>query len=371
MLAMRTIYRTPLALLTVLCCVALGACASFGSPPATPEPGDWSLAIHGGAGVISKDMPEETRAGYFQSLERALAAGRDHLDAGGSALDAVEKVVLMLEDDPRFNAGKGAVFTHEGTHELDAAIMDGRDRSCGAVAGLTTVKNPILVARAVMEESPHVFMVGEGAEAFADGMGDRVERVESSWFDTDHRYEALQRALEAEGAAGMEEEVPDSELDERKSREEEGNLYVRTGGILGDEKMGTVGAVARDRDGNLAAATSTGGLTNKRFGRVGDVPVIGAGTWADNATCAVSATGHGEQFIRNTVAVRISTLMAYRGLSLQEAAEEVIHRVLEPGDGGVIAVGANGDIALVFNSPGMFRGAADSAGRFDVAIWED
>jgi beta-aspartyl-peptidase (threonine type) len=336
---MRTIYRTPLFLLAIVCSVALGACSAAGPSPTTvPEPGGWSLAIHGGAGVISKDMPEEAKAGYFQSLERALAAGRDHLEAGGSALDAVEKVVLMLEDDPRFNAGKGAVFTHEGTHELDAAIMDGRDRSCGAVAGLTTVRNPILVARAVMEESPHVFMVGEGAEAFADGMGDRIERVESSWFDTDHRFEALQRALEAE---------------------------------VEPEEKGTVGAVARDRDGNLAAATSTGGMTNKRFGRVGDVPVIGAGTWADNSTCAVSATGHGEQFIRNTVAVRISTLMAYRDMSLQEAAEEVIHRVLEPGDGGVIAVGADGEIALVFNSPGMFRGAANSAGRFDVAIWED
>lgn len=360
-------------MLCCLGCLALGACATSGSSPATPEPGSWSLAIHGGAGVISKDMPEATRTGYVQALEGALAAGRDHLEAGGAALDAVEKVVLILEDDPRFNAGKGAVFTHEGTHELDAAIMDGRDRSCGAVAGLTTVKNPILVARAVMEESPHVFMVGEGAEAFADGLGDRVVRVESSYFDTDHRYEALQRALEAEGAEGMKEEVPDSAIDEMGGSEE-GDRHVRTGGavgLLGDEKMGTVGAVARDRDGSLAAATSTGGLTNKRFGRVGDVPVIGAGTWADNATCAVSATGQGEQFIRNAVAVRISTLMAYGGMSLQEAAEEVIHRVLEPGDGGVIAVGADGAIALVFNSPGMFRGAADSAGRFDVAIWED
>ena len=239
----------------------------------------------------------------------------------------------FLEDDPLFNAGKGAVYTHEGTHELDAAIMDGRDLSCGSVAALKTVKNPISLARMVKEKSPHVFMVGEGAERFASEM--KVERVPNTYFDTPKRHEQWQAALKE-----------------------------------AEKDKDTVGAVALDVHGNLAAATSTGGLTNKRFGRLGDVPVIGAGTYANNRTCAVSATGYGEEFIKHTVAHDISALMEYGGLTIQQAADRVIHQKLKPGDGGVIGVARDGSIALVFNSEGMYRGAADSSGRFEVKIWE-
>lgn len=302
---------------------------------------EFALAIHGGAGVIPKDMAPEKVAAYEAALESALTHGRDRLAAGASALDVVEEVVKMLEDAPEFNAGKGAVFTNDGRNELDAAIMDGRDKSCGAVARMTTVKNPITVARGVMERSRHVFMVGEGAEAFADELG--VERVDKDYFFTQRRYDQWQKALEREREAEAQAEK---------------------------DKHGTVGCVALDKEGNLAAATSTGGMTNKRFGRIGDVPVIGAGTYADNETAAISCTGKGEEFIRHNVAHAVSSRMALAGESLQAAAEAVIHGTLAEGDGGLIAVGHDGSIAMVFNSPGMFRGAADATGRFDVAIWE-
>ncbi|HEV7514852.1 MAG TPA: isoaspartyl peptidase/L-asparaginase [Thermoanaerobaculia bacterium] len=301
----------------------------------------WAIAIHGGAGVIPKTLPEAEKQQYFKSLESALKVGRDVLAGGGTSLDAVEKVVRFLEDDPLFNAGKGAVYNHEGKHELDAAIMNGRDLACGSVAALTTVKNPITLARLVMEKSQHVFLVGEGAERFADAM--KVPRVPNSWFDVERRYQQLQEELKKERGEGPGDP---------------------------DKKHGTVGAVALDVHGDLAAATSSGGLTNKRYGRIGDVPIIGAGTYADNHTCAISATGFGEQFIRHTVAHDISALMAYRGLTLQQAADLVIHKKLNPGDGGVIGVAHDGSIALVFNSVGMFRGAADAGGRFEVKIWE-
>jgi beta-aspartyl-peptidase (threonine type) len=276
---------------------------------------------------------------YTEGLERALTAGRAVLAKGGTALDAVEQVVRLLEEDAHFNAGKGAVYTHEGGHNLDAAIMDGRTLACGAVAGLTTVRNPISLARLVMERTSHVFLAGAGAEEFATAM--QVERVAPTWFDSPERYRQWQEALEKERS-----KQPGAE-----------------------KEKGTVGAVALDLEGNLAAATSSGGMTNKRWGRIGDVPVIGAGTYA-NATCAVSCTGTGEEFIRHTVARDIAALIEYRGLSLQDAAGEVVHRKLRAGDGGIIAVDAGGAIALVFNSAGMFRGAADSGGRFEVRIWE-
>lgn len=295
----------------------------------------WAIALHGGAGTIPKTLPESRRNEYLASLRKALEIGRDILARGGTSLEAVEKVVLYMEDDPLFNAGKGSVYTNDGKHELEAAIMDGRDLSCGAVAGLRTVKNPITLARLIMERSPHIFMAGEGAEAFATEM--KVERVQNDWFDTPRRHEQLQEAL-------------------RKEREE--------------KPKGTVGAVALDQHGNLAAATSTGGMTNKRWGRVSDVPVIGAGTYANNKTCAISGTGWGEKFIRATVAYDISALMEYSGLSLQQAAEKVIHQKLEKDDGGIVGVARDGSIALVFNSEGMYRGAADSSGRFEVKIWE-
>jgi len=300
-----------------------------------PKP-KWAIAIHGGAGTIPKNLPEEQKQQYLRSLSAALKIGQGVLQNGGTSLDAVEKVIRSLEDDPLFNAGKGAVYTHEGTHELDAAIMDGRDLSCGSVAAIKTVKNPISLARLVKERSPHVFLVGEGAEVFASEM--KVERMPNSWFDTPKRYQDLQEAL----------------AEERKTRKD----------------RDTVGCVALDVHGDLAAGTSTGGLTNKRFGRLGDVPVIGAGTYANNKTCAVSATGIGEEFIKHTVAHDISALVEYGGLTVQQAADRVIHQKLKPGDGGVIAVGRDGSIALVFNSEGMYRGAADSSGRFEVKIWE-
>ncbi|HSS47326.1 MAG TPA: isoaspartyl peptidase/L-asparaginase [Thermoanaerobaculia bacterium] len=314
----------------------LGALAQ---PAAGPDSPKWALAIHGGAGTIPKNLPEAQKQQYLKSMTRALEIGRDVLTGGGTSLDAVEKVVRFLEDDPLFNAGKGAVYTHEGTHELDAAIMDGRDLSCGSVAGLKTVRHPISLARLVKERSPHVFMVGEGAEAFATEM--KVERVRNDWFDTPVRYQQLQEALQ----------------EERKAKQ-------------GKKDKDTVGAVALDTHGNLAAATSTGGLTNKRFGRLGDVPVIGAGTYANNRTAALSATGIGEEFIKHTVAHDISALVEYGGLTLQQAADRVIHQKLKPGDGGVIGVGRDGSIVLVFNSEGMYRGAVDSGGRFEVRIWE-
>ncbi len=331
---------------TILLSILLLAAACAAPEPAetavsaaeeAPQRLGWAIAIHGGAGVIPQTMEEESKQAYFDHLEAALAVGRDMLAGGAEALDVVERVIHALEDSPLFNAGKGAVCTHDGKNELDAAIMDGRDLNCGAVSGVSTVKNPISLARKVMTESPHVFFVREGAERFADEMG--LERVDSDYFFVQRRWDALQKAL---------------------AKEEQ----------QAEEKHGTVGCVVLDQAGNLAAGTSTGGMTNKRFGRVGDVPVIGAGTYANNKTAAISCTGWGEKFIRNNVAHDVSALMEYKNLSLEEAAKTVIHHKLDPGDGGLIAVGHNGDIALVFNSEGMFRGAANSAGRFDVAIWE-
>ncbi|MEE9384074.1 MAG: isoaspartyl peptidase/L-asparaginase [Nannocystaceae bacterium] len=307
-------------------------------PPAgVGRPG---IVIHGGAGTIARDMPEPTKTAYLEGLRAALKTGVEMLRRHASSLDTVETVIRVLEDNPRFNAGKGAVYTHEGKHELDAAIMDGRTLGCGTITGVKSVRNPISLARMVMEKTRHVMFAGAGAEAFADTM--KVERVDATYFDTQVRYEAWQRALQ---------------------REAQGHATE-------DAKKGTVGAVALDGQGNLAAATSTGGMTNKMFGRVGDVPIIGAGTYANNRTCAISCTGTGEEFIRHTVARDIAAIMEYKELSLQAAAEEVVHRKLAPGDGGVIGVARDGSLAMVFNSAGMYRGAGDLEGRLDVAIWE-
>lgn len=328
-------------LLPFLLCLGCAACAS----PSDSGAGDapfWSIAIHGGAGTISKGIPPEREAQYRLSLEGALREGARVLAAGGEALDAVEAVVKLLEDDPLFNAGKGAVFTNAGTHELDACIMDGRDLSCGAVAAVRTVRHPIELARLVMTRTRHILLAGDGAEAFAGEMG--VERVENTWFDTDHRRAALRRAQEEERTG--------------------------SGGGGGAAGYGTVGAVARDARGHLAAATSTGGLTNKRFGRIGDTPLVGAGNFAEDATCAVSCTGTGEVFMRHGVGREMAALVRYRGLDAIAAAREIIHGRLKPGDGGLIAVDRNGVLALEFNSEGMYRGAADSRGRFEIAIWD-
>jgi beta-aspartyl-peptidase (threonine type) len=322
-----------------VCCLLLCAGCAPSSPPPDADGGAaprWAFAIHGGAGGLSRDgIDSDREAAIRAALEGALRAGVESLEGGASSLDTIERVLRILEDDPLFNAGKGAVYTHEGTHELDAAVMRGEDLATGAVAGVRNVKNPVSLARLVMERTEHVLLVGSGAEAFANEMG--VALVEQDYFHTEERFKALERARGAE-------------------REP-------------DEKHGTVGAVALDQAGNLAAATSTGGRTNKRFGRVGDVPIVGAGTYANNQTCAVSGTGKGEEFIRHAVAGSISKLMEYRGSSLEEAAREIIHGILEPNDGGVIAVGADGSIAMEFNTEAMFRGAADSEGRLEISIW--
>jgi len=317
------------------CAVLLGACISVPFEPAARRP-DWAIAIHGGAGTIPRTTPAEEAEAYRSSLAAALRLGAGRLEAGARALDVAEEVVRLLEDDPLFNAGKGAVFTASGEHELDASIMDGETLSCGAVTGVKTVRHPISLARAVMERTPHVLLAGEGAEALADEAG--LERVENSWFSTPPRRLQLERALE-------------------QRRAEQGG--------------GTVGAGVLDRHGHLAAATSTGGMTAKRRGRVGDTPLIGAGNFADDRTCAVSGTGTGEQFIRHGVARAISDRMELSGRSARAAAEETVFGRLQAGDGGVIVVSHRGEIALVYNSEGMFRGAADANGRFEVAIWED
>lgn len=340
------------------CCGAAAVLAQDGRPledqdgrvAAEKRPAkEWALAIHGGAGVLNRDMPPARRDAYLAELRAALELGRGMLEKGASSLDVVEAVVRRLEDCPLFNAGKGAVFTHDGVNELDAAIMDGRSHACGSVAGLRTVKNPVSLARAVMEKSPHVFLVGAGAEEFAKTQPS-IEKVDPKYFFTEERWNALQEALKREAAT------------------QQGDLLGAPAPLA--ERYGTVGAVALDKNGNLAAATSTGGMTNKRWGRIGDVPVIGAGTYASNNSVAVSCTGFGEQFIRHSVAHTVASLVTYGGLSVEAAARRVIHEILNKGDGGLIVVGKDGSLALEFNSEGMYRGAADSSGRFDVAIWE-
>jgi beta-aspartyl-peptidase (threonine type) len=308
------------------------------------------LVVHGGAGTIERsEMTSEREREHRAGLERALAAGYEILKRRGSSLDAAEAAVRMLEDDPHFNAGKGAVFTRAGTNELDAAIMDGRTLRAGAVVSLKHIKNPVALARLVMEKSGHVIMDGDGAETFARENG--VELLpDQKYFYTKERWEALQKvkAVEKSGGAG-------------------GKKFI----ITDQDRHGTVGAVALDQDGNLAAATSTGGTTNKRAGRVGDSPVIGAGTYANNATCAVSATGDGEYFIRATVAHDISALMEYRGMPLKEAAQTVLNKVAKlGGSGGLIAIDRQGNVAMPFNTSGMYRGYVDPNGKFVVEIYK-
>ncbi|MCH7771237.1 MAG: isoaspartyl peptidase/L-asparaginase [Bacteroidetes bacterium] len=292
---------------------------------------NYTIVIHGGAGYISPEISTEIKEAYRISLTSALTIGKNILENGGSSLDAVELVIRYFENDSLFNAGKGAVFTSEGTHELDASIMNGVDLSTGAVAGVKTIKNPITLARLVMEQTPHVLFAGEGADKL--GKKFQVEIVDNNYFDISRRYQQW------------------------KMKQQE-------------KLKGTVGVVAIDKDGNIAAGTSTGGLTDKWPGRVGDSPLINAGTYADNNTCGVSATGQGELFIRNTVAYNISALMKFKNYSLQEAADEMIFNVLPEGSGGIIAVGKDGNYVLVFNTSSMLRGAANSNGIFEVRIWK-
>ena len=332
----------------------------FGSAAIAQDEGRWSLAIHGGAGTIARgDMTPEMEASFRATLQEALEAGKKVLAGGGSSVDAVEAVILILEDDPKFNAGRGAVFTWEERHELDASIMDGRDRDAGAVAGVTGIRHPITLARRVMTHSPHVMLAGEGAEEFAAEQ--ELERVPNEWFGTEFRRRALER-MKAEGISALDVDI----------------------------KFGTVGAVALDTHGNLAAGTSTGGMTGKRWSRIGDSPVIGAGTYADNRSCAVSATGWGEYFIRvgvaHEVCARLRFLESMNWLSAADAAvgadektyitqlvaDEVMRDVKDlGGDGGIIVVTPEGDALFSFNTAGMYRGRATSEGVNEVAIYGD
>ena len=313
------------------------------------------LVIHGGAGTILKqNMSSEKEKAYTTSLEEALRKGYAILQNGGSSLDAVEAVVRTLEDNPLFNAGKGAVFTNEGKIELDAAIMNGKTLAAGSVAGVTTIKNPIAAARAVMEKSEHVMMIGRGAEQFAKQQG--IAIVDPSYFYTEERWKSLERIRKA---------------DSLKATSMRSYDITPTG--TRDSKFGTVGAVALDKQGNLAAATSTGGMTNKKFGRVGDVPIIGAGTYANNTTCAISCTGWGEFFIRLVMAKTVSDMMEYGKMSLNEAASEMIMKKLPSmkGDGGLIGVDKTGNITMPFCSEGMYRGFIDRSGKMEIRIYKD
>lgn len=321
---------------------------------------NYVLVIHGGAGtILKKNMTPEKEKAYQSALQQALEAGYSILSKGGSALDAVEAAVRVMEDCPLFNAGKGAVFTHEGKNELDAAIMNGKNLAAGSVASVTTIKNPISAARAVMEKSEHVMLIGMGAEKFAKEKG--LEMVDPSYFFTKDRWESLQRLLR--------EDSTKTELDHDST---EHAFEVRQPDNR-DSKYGTVGAVALDRKGNLAAATSTGGMTNKKFGRVGDAPIIGAGTYADNATCAVSCTGWGEFFIRLSVAKTVSDLMEYKNYPVKTAADVLIMEKVPElgGDGGLIAVDKSGNITMPFNTEGMYRGYIKSDGKSVVKIYKE
>ncbi len=319
--------------------------ASISEKPAEEmEVPAYAIVIHGGAGTIRKsDLRPEQEEAIRSALSQALDIGEAILQEGGSALDAVEQTIRSLEDAPYFNAGRGAVFTNEGKNELDASIMVGTDRAAGAVGGVTNVKHPISAARAVMEQSPHVLLTGRGAEVFAEEKG--LEIVDPQYFFTQFRYDALQEARRAE------------------ANQQQSYGYDPTGN---DSKFGTVGCVALDANGTIVAGTSTGGMTNKRYNRIGDSPIIGAGTFASNATAGVSCTGHGEFFIRYAVAYDVHALMAYSGMSLEEATNEIIHNKLKAvgGSGGLIALDHKGNVAMPFNSEGMYRGYARPGERF-------
>jgi beta-aspartyl-peptidase (threonine type) len=290
----------------------------------------YTIVIHGGAGKFDKSFSDSLKKEYMKSLGEALSIGKKILENGGTSLDAVEKVINYFEDDPKFNAGKGGVFTSAGTHELDAAIMNGKDLGCGSVAGVKHIKNPISLARLVMEKTKHIMLCGEGADDFGKQMN--VTYVDNKYFDTPERLK---------------------QYEEIKS-----------------EKHGTVGCVALDEYGNLAAGTSTGGTGNKMPGRIGDSPIIGAGTYANDKTCAVSCTGEGELFIRNNIAFNVSALIEYKGLSLKKAAEQLIYKTLDENTGGLIAVNKDGTYTMPFNTNGMLRGVANSDGLFEVAVWK-
>ncbi len=313
---------------------------------------DYSMVLHGGAGTILKeDMTPELESAYLNALQIALDAGFAVLEQGGTAVNAIKAAIVILEDNVLFNAGRGAVFTKKGVQEMDAAIMDGSDLSAGAVAGVRNVRNPIMLATEVMRNSNHVFLSGKGANDFAIKQGIKLEPDE--YFYSAFRYDQWKAIRDSDNYS----------LDHTNHHLEE---------LLRDKKFGTVGAVACDSNGNIAAATSTGGMTNKKYGRIGDSPVIGCGTYANNKTCAISCTGHGEMFIRTVAAYDVSCLMEYKGLSLQEAMNEVVnHKLINiGGEGGMIGVDAKGNHAMVLNSAGMYRGVRNNKGFSEVSIYK-
>lgn len=314
---------------------------------------NFGIVIHGGAGTILREnMSDSLEKEYKAKLEEAIRTGHEILANGGTALEAVQRTINVMENSPLFNAGKGAVFTNAGTNELDASIMDGETLNAGAVAGVKTVKNPINLAYEVMVNSNHVMLSGDGAETFAKEQG--IEIVDPQYFFTENRYKSLQRIREKE-----------------KTELDHDGKTAFTDPFIKDSKFGTVGCAALDKNGNLAAGTSTGGMTNKRWGRIGDSPIIGAGTYANNATCAVSSTGWGEFFIRGMVAHDISALMEYNGLSLAEAAKLVIQEKLPAlgGDGGIIAIDHEGNVAMEFNTAGMYRAKMNKNGDLEIGIY--
>jgi L-asparaginase / beta-aspartyl-peptidase len=326
----------------------------------------WSLVVHGGAGVIERSQlgPEGDKA-YREGLKNAVEAGAAVLDKGGSSLDAVEAAIHVLEDDPHFNAGRGAVFSREGKNEMDSSIMDGSNLAAGAVAGIQRTRHPISAARAVMEKSPHVMIAGPGADLFAASVG--LEQQPPSFFFTESRWQGLVKELTKQGKPiparpqGVPASGPEIPVARVVDESPDGHTY------------GTVGVVALDRHGNVAAGTSTGGMQGKMPGRVGDSPIIGAGTYASNQSCAVSATGTGEYFIRLGVAREICNLVYFKGMKLQEAADQVIHHELETlhGDGGVIAISPDGQQAWSFNTPGMFRAKLSEGGKLEIGVYRD
>nr|WP_121269225.1 isoaspartyl peptidase/L-asparaginase [Pedobacter schmidteae] len=314
------------------------------------------LVIHGGAGTITRaNMSADKEKAYRKALMLALQTGYNVLKSGKTSLDAVEATIHILEDSPLFNAGKGAVFTHDGRNEMDASVMDGKTLMAGAVAGVTTIKNPISAARAVMEKSEHVMMVGPGAELFAKQAG--LEIVDPAYFRTEERWQGLQKAIREDSTKAV--------LDHGNKKS------MKLGTINKDYKFGTVGAVALDKAGNLAAGTSTGGMTNKKYGRVGDSPIIGAGTYANNLTAGISCTGWGEFYIRNVVAHDISAMMEYKKMKVADAAKAVLDKVGKMGgDGGLIALDRQGHVAMPFNTEGMYRGTVTADGKIEVLIYK-
>jgi len=323
---------------------------------------DIAIAIHGGAGTILKsNMTPELEKQYHAKMEEALKAGYQILQSGGTSLDAIQTTIVVMENSPLFNAGKGAVFTHQKTNELDASIMDGSNLNAGAVAGVTKVKNPIKLAAAVMLKSKHVMLSGKGAETFAEQ--NNIELVPAEYFRTERRWNQILKVLN--------EKPKQSKINNHKDKV----AYQQKTEMIwpDDKKFGTVGAVALDKQGNLAAGTSTGGMTNKQYGRIGDAPIIGAGTYADNKACAISATGHGEYFIRAAVAHDVCARVLYKKIPLQQAADEVIQQKLATmgAEGGVVGLSPQGKPIFSFNSSGMYRGYIDTNGKIHTAIFKN